>query len=47
MADGIEQSAVVVVFITQTYIDKVNQGNSQDNCYMSLVSQTDAWVRRI
>lgn len=33
MADGIEQSAVVVVFITQTYIDKVNQGNSQDNCY--------------
>ena len=32
MADGIEQSDVVVVFITQTYIDKVNEGDAKDNC---------------
>ena len=32
MADGIEQSQVAVVFITQTYIDKVNVGDTRDNC---------------
>ena len=32
MADGIEQSDVAVVFITKTYIEKVNQGDTRDNC---------------
>ena len=32
MVDGIENSDVIVVFITEAYRDKVNQDNGRDNC---------------
>jgi hypothetical protein len=32
MTSGIENSAVIVVFITQRYIDKVDSDNPNDNC---------------
>ena len=33
MADGIEKSAVVVVFVTKCYMSKVNGDNAKDNCW--------------
>ena len=32
MVDGIENSDTIVVFITEAYRDKVNQGDGRDNC---------------
>ena len=32
MVEGIENSDVIVVFITEAYRDKVNQGDGRDNC---------------
>jgi len=32
MMEGIDRSAVVVVFVTKTYISKVTKGSSADNC---------------
>ena len=32
MTDGIDNSALIIVFITRTYIEKVNQGDTVDNC---------------
>ena len=32
MVDGIENSDIIVVFITEAYRDKVNQGDGRDNC---------------
>ena len=32
MVEGIENSDVIVVFITETYRDKVNQIDGRDNC---------------
>ena len=32
MIEGIENSDVIVVFITEAYRDKVNQGDGRDNC---------------
>ena len=32
MVDGIENSDVIVMFITEAYRDKVNQGDGRDNC---------------
>ena len=32
MADGIEHTKCVVVFITQRYLDKVASGDTRDNC---------------
>ena len=33
MADGIENSACIFVFLTQTYLDKVKKADPSDNCY--------------
>ena len=32
MVKGIDQSAVLVVFVTKAYIEKVGSGNANDNC---------------
>ena len=32
MVEGIENSDVIVVFITDTYRDKINEGDGRDNC---------------
>ena len=32
MVEGIENSDVIVVFVTETYRDKVNQPDGRDNC---------------
>ena len=32
MAEGIELTKSVIVFITQKYLDKVNGENASDNC---------------
>ena len=32
MVEGIENSDVIVVFVTETYRDKVNSSNGRDNC---------------
>ena len=32
MVEGIENSDVIVVFITEAYRNKINQGDSRDNC---------------
>ena len=32
MVEGIENSDVIVVFVTETYRDKVNDGGGRDNC---------------
>ena len=32
MVEGIENSDVIVVFVTETYRDKINSSNSRDNC---------------
>ena len=36
MAEGIEQTKYVAVFITQKYHDKVNDKVSNDNCKLEL-----------
>ena len=37
MTGGIENSAVIVVFITQRYIDKVDSDNPNDNCQVEFL----------
>ena len=32
MCQGIDDSCLVIIFITKRYIDKVAGGNDQDNC---------------
>ena len=32
MVEGIENSDVIVVFITEAYCDKISKGESRDNC---------------
>ena len=32
MVEGIENSDVIVVFVTEAYRDKVNQSDGRDNC---------------
>ena len=32
MTEGVENSSVIVVFITEAYQQKVNHGSSRDNC---------------
>ena len=32
MVEGIENSDIIVVFITDTYRDKINSGSGRDNC---------------
>ena len=32
MVEGIENSDVIVVFVTEAYRDKINSSNSRDNC---------------
>ena len=32
MIKGIDESVIVIVFVTQAYIDKVGSGNKSDNC---------------
>lgn len=34
MCNGVENASVIVVFITQRYIDKVDSDNSNDNCQL-------------
>lgn len=40
MADGIENSDCIVVFLTQAYMDKVKSGNPSDNCFKEFTYAT-------
>ncbi|OQR87763.1 NHL repeat containing protein [Achlya hypogyna] len=49
MADGIEGSALAVIFITQRYMEKVNGSNENDNCQLefTMISDTQTRARMI
>ncbi|EQC32798.1 hypothetical protein SDRG_09337 [Saprolegnia diclina VS20] len=48
MANGIEESQIVLVFVTQLYQNKVNGDNANDNCQlefgMAKATQTAQWM---
>ncbi|OQR90379.1 hypothetical protein ACHHYP_05582 [Achlya hypogyna] len=48
MANGIEESQIVIVFVTQSYQNKVNGDNANDNCQlefgMANATQTPQWM---